>query len=323
VDLPTDGPKLVALTFDLCEQPNEVAGYQGAVVDFLRENSVRATCFAGGKWMLSHRMRAQQLMTDPLFEFGNHSWGHSNLRLLTGERLRNEIAYAGLAYYHVREALPSSCPLTGGDVEALASAAPRQMSLFRFPFGACNHAALEAVDAQGLIPVQWDVSSGDPTLGVSSARIVNVVLSRVRPGSIVLFHANGRGWNTSTALPVVVSELRRRGYQFATISELLSAPGAKPVYSDSCYDSRIGDTDRYDALSSQLEAAYARFTAKYSGIRERATHTRQQSSPTVSSEGAVHPLDPTDVSTTGAFDVLEVPMPRPATRPLPDAAAAR
>src|SRR5262245_5549595 len=37
VKLPA-GKKLIALTFDLCEQPFEVSGYQGSIVDFLRQN---------------------------------------------------------------------------------------------------------------------------------------------------------------------------------------------------------------------------------------------------------------------------------------------
>ena len=80
------GKRLIALTFDLCEQPSEIAGYQGGIVDFLRKNHVKATFFFGGKWMLSHRDRAQQLMADNLFEVANHTWAHRNLRNLTGSR---------------------------------------------------------------------------------------------------------------------------------------------------------------------------------------------------------------------------------------------
>ena len=80
------GQKLIALTFDLCEQPGEIAGYDGEIVDYLRAQGVKATFFAGGKWMRSHADRAAQLMSDPLFEVGNHSEAHRNLRLLSGER---------------------------------------------------------------------------------------------------------------------------------------------------------------------------------------------------------------------------------------------
>ena len=67
------------------------------------------------------------------------------------------------------------------------------------------------------------------------------VLSSVRPGSIVLFHANGRGWHTEAALPGIVGALRAKGYEFVTVSELLAA--GEPVMSATCYDSRPGDTD--------------------------------------------------------------------------------
>src|SRR5262249_29725469 len=62
VDLPAGAEKMIALTFDLCEQPDEVAGYQGDIVDLLRAEKARATFFAGGKWLLTHKLRAEQLM---------------------------------------------------------------------------------------------------------------------------------------------------------------------------------------------------------------------------------------------------------------------
>jgi len=56
VDVPK-GEKVIALTFDLCEQRGEIAGYDGRIFDYLREQGVKATFFAGGKWMVSHRAR--------------------------------------------------------------------------------------------------------------------------------------------------------------------------------------------------------------------------------------------------------------------------
>src|SRR5215472_10200664 len=101
----TGDKKLVALTFDLCEQPSEISGYQGGIVDFLRTNGIKATFFMGGKWMLSHRERAQQLMADPLFEVANHTWEHRNLRVVSGQALVDEIKNAQIAYEQVREEL--------------------------------------------------------------------------------------------------------------------------------------------------------------------------------------------------------------------------
>ena len=238
----TSDKKLVALTFDLCEQPSEISGYQGGIVDFLREHRIKATFFMGGKWMLSHRERAQQLMADPLFEVANHTWEHRNLRVVSGQALVDEIKNAQIAYEQVREELEAKrCTGPRGDTLAHEQAPPR-LGLLRFPYGACSAAALDEAAHQGLLPIQWDVSSGDPTFAQSARAIEHQVLTNVQPGSIVLFHANGRGWHTEGALPGIIATLKARGYEFATVSELLAA--GEPVVAATCYDSRPGDTDR-------------------------------------------------------------------------------
>ncbi len=254
------GKKLVAMTFDLCEQPNEISGYQGGTVDFLRANGIKATFFAGGKWMLTHRERAKQLMSDPLFEVGNHAWEHRNLRLLNGSALVKEVENAQIAYEQVRDELAKAQCLAPDQSRLAHEYAPRRIGLFRFPFGACSDKALETVGEMGLTAIQWDVSAGDPTPSLGAEKMARGVLASVKPGSIILFHANGRGWHTPEALPHIVAELKKRGYGFVTVSELLEA--GEPVAERICYDSRPGDTDRYDGLARRLELMYQRARAK-------------------------------------------------------------
>jgi peptidoglycan/xylan/chitin deacetylase (PgdA/CDA1 family) len=253
------GVKLVALTFDLCEQPHEVSGYQGEIVDYLRKHKIRATFFAGGKWMLTHRDRAQQLMADPLFEIGNHTWEHRNLRLLTGLPLAKEILSAQTAYEQVREDLETKQCLSR-DGRPATEGVPTRPTLFRFPFGACNAEALNAVGEMGLKAIQWDVSSGDPWTGQNPELMARTVQTAVKPGSIILFHANGRGWHTPSALPSIVQALKEKGYGFVTVSELLER--GEPVYSAACYDTRPGDTDRYDKLAARLTVVHERWRRK-------------------------------------------------------------
>lgn len=235
------GRKLVALTFDLCEQPGEIAGYDGAIVDYLRANNVRATFFAGGKWLLTHPERSQQLMADSRFEIGSHGWGHMNVRGLAGAALTSELRGPQAAYEATRARLEAR-QCAAGDLRSV----PSRISLYRFPYGACNPAALAAAAANGLLAVQWDVSTGDPDRGQSAQAIAGAALRHVRPGSIVLMHANGRGYHTSEALPLLIPKLRAQGYEFVTVSELLAA--GRPEIAQTCYDARPGDTDRYDRL---------------------------------------------------------------------------
>lgn len=231
------GRKLIALTFDLCEQPGEVSGYDGAIVDVLRANRIKATLFVGGKWMASHPERTRQLMTDPLFELANHAYAHRNLRLLSGAPLRQEIEAPQRIYEAQRETqMRAQCMPAGANI------APR-LTLFRFPYGACNSQAIEAVNAAGLVAVQWSLSTGDPS-PATSAHQIEAALLRARPGDIVIAHANGRGYHTAAALPAAIQKLRANGYEFATVSELIAA--GRPLVEPICYDARPGDTDRYD-----------------------------------------------------------------------------
>lgn len=247
VDLPA-GLKLVALTFDLCELSHEVAGYEGRIIDTLRKENVKATLFAGGKWMRSHMARTQQLMTDPLFEIANHSEAHRNLRLLSGEALSDEILGPERAWQDIRTNLSQNQCLANIP-DAMQSIPPR-LRMFRFPYGACNPQALNAVNDAGLLAIQWDVSTGDPSPGTSAEAIVRTAIKRVKPGSILIGHANGRGWHTPDALPQVIAALKKEGFGFVTVSELLAA--GKPVIADTCYDNRPGDSDHYDHFTSLL-----------------------------------------------------------------------
>lgn len=235
------GKKLIAITFDLCEQPSEIAGYDGAIVDYLRVNDVRATFFAGGKWLLTHAQRAEQLIADHRFEIGSHGWAHRNVRGLAGAALAAELRGPQAAYETTRARLAQR-QCAAGRLDGV----PARLSLYRFPYGACSSEALQATAASGLLAVQWDISTGDPDRGQSAAAIASAVLRQVRPGSIVLMHANGRGHNTAAALPLLIPKLRAQGYQLVTVSELLAA--GRPEIAQTCYDARPGDTDRYDRL---------------------------------------------------------------------------
>lgn len=241
VKLHAAGAKLIALTFDLCEQPGEIAGYDGAIIDYLRANDIKATLFLGGKWMRSHAERTRQLMSDPLFEVGNHGEAHRNLRLLSGTALTSEIEGPQQAYETAREDLGRQQCIAQN--AALFDRVPRRISLFRFPYGACSASSLKAVNDAGLLAVQWDLSTGDPSPAQSAQAIARSAL-QAKPGSILIMHANGRGHRTAEALPLFIPKLKAQGYSFVTVGELLAS--GEPEIATTCYNAKPGDTDRYD-----------------------------------------------------------------------------
>jgi len=239
VTLPPD-QKLIALTFDLCESNGDQAGYDGRIVDLLRAEGVKATFFAGGKWLETHPERAQQLIADPNFEIGAHGLRHRDLTHASDTSMAEEIRLTEAAYARARKALQARDCAASPD--AAASVPQERITLMRFPYGRCNATSLAAVAEAGQLAIQWDVVTGDPDPHVSAKTMANTILTRAHPGAIVVAHANGRGRNTAAALALALPKLREQGYSFVTVSELLAA--GTPVIAAKCYLNRPGDAPR-------------------------------------------------------------------------------
>jgi peptidoglycan/xylan/chitin deacetylase (PgdA/CDA1 family) len=179
-------------------------------------------------------------MADRLFELGNHGWTHGNFHMLKGEALDHQILWTQAEYANLREELNQQA-FDKGMGAAMASV-PEQLLTLRFPYGTCSSEALDRVNQFGLAAVQWNVVSGDPGRIAPTPRL----LKAIQPGSIVVFHANGRGHGTAAALPKIIEGLLARGFEFKTVSELLAAGEVKTV--KECYELKPGDNLRYDAL---------------------------------------------------------------------------
>jgi peptidoglycan/xylan/chitin deacetylase (PgdA/CDA1 family) len=234
VTLPPD-KKLIALTFDLCEESGYVSGYDGRIVDLLRKEGAKATFFAGGKWMETHPERAAQLIADPLFEVGSHGLKHVDLSRASDVVIKDEVTLTEAAYARAKTRLSERQCLVG----VTAPSPPERLSVFRFPYGRCNAKALAAVDDAGLLPIQWDVVTGDPDPHRSAKAIANTILTRAHPGAIIVGHANGRGRNTAAALAIALPKLKEEGYSFVTVSELIAA--GKPVIAQRCSGPGLGN----------------------------------------------------------------------------------
>lgn len=240
--------KLIALTFDLCEREKEISGYDNDVVNFLRENKVRATFFASGKWMRSHTEKTMQLMADPLFEIGNHGWSHRNIRTLARKSVEEEVLFAQAQYELIWEELQKRPCIQSCGLQRI----PRVPTLFRFPFGTCSPESLNFVQSIGLAAIQWDIISGDAAKGQGPSAIANSIMRQAKSGSIVVMHANGRGHGTAGALPIFVPKLKQQGFNFVTVNELLA--GGTPVAANDCYEEKPGDNLRYDRIFREGES---------------------------------------------------------------------
>jgi peptidoglycan/xylan/chitin deacetylase (PgdA/CDA1 family) len=121
---------------------------------------------------------------------------------------------------------------------------PKPLALFRLPYGRGGTDAVEAINGLGLAVIQWDVV-GEGGRGSAAAR-ARAIAEAVRPGSIVLLHANQVPKDTAAVVRALLPLLRQRGYATATVGELL-ASGAPETVSDG-YFSIPGDNRVYDEM---------------------------------------------------------------------------
>ena len=97
----------------------------------------------------------------------------------------------------------------------------QQPRLFRLPAGLYNNLVLTVIASHGLHTIQWDVVTADPVPDNEADNINRIVRENVQNGSIIIMHANGRGWHTAEALPEMIAYLREQGYSLVTVSQLI------------------------------------------------------------------------------------------------------
>ncbi|MEU5768201.1 polysaccharide deacetylase family protein [Streptomyces asoensis] len=218
---PRTAGRTVALTFDA-----DMTADQGAraaagehfdnpgLITALRTLKVPATVFMTGRWAEEYPDQARSLGRDPGFEIANHSYSHHaftddcyGLPTVPEDRMRTDVERAYTAF---REA-----------------GVPSAMPYFRFPGGCYDQRALRAVSGLGVTAVQWDVVSGD-AFATDADAVARQVLDGVRPGSVVVMHCTrSAAPTTEQVVRTVVPELRRRGYRFVKVSELIATAGGR------------------------------------------------------------------------------------------------
>ncbi|MFD1610681.1 polysaccharide deacetylase family protein [Sphingomonas tabacisoli] len=207
-------PGLVALTFDDGPDPD----WTPKILDILKAKQVPATFFIVGENALTYRDLLEREVREG-HEIGNHTYTHPNLGQTSDTVTRIEV----------------------NAVERLVQAfTGRAIRLFRAPF----FGDAEPTTADEIVPVQIAQDLGYLSVGLhvdpgdwkrpGVPAIVNGTISGVlasnedRSGNIVLLHdAGGNRDQTVQALPIIIDQLRARGYRFVPVSGLVGLTRAQ------------------------------------------------------------------------------------------------
>ncbi len=199
----------IAITFDDGPHPE----FTPRLLDILKEANIKATFFLVGKCVVTYPDIVKR-MVDEGHEVANHSWSHPLLTSLSQAGVDSQMR-------RTHDAIIKACGVTP--------------TLCRPPYGASRLTQRKRLHEElGYLSILWDVDPLDWQSPRSLHKVHDRVLAQTRAGSIILCHDIHE--TTVDAMPTTLAELKARGFQFMTVTELIQleaktprAPGAPPI----------------------------------------------------------------------------------------------
>ncbi|MBW4703823.1 MULTISPECIES: polysaccharide deacetylase family protein [unclassified Micromonospora] len=199
--------RLIALTFDDGPAPN----WTPRVLSILAQTDTPATFFMVGRRareygrLVAHRLDGH--------EIGNHTWAHQDLAKMTYEQ---------------------ACTAIGRAHNELTRLWGREPTLLRPPYGHLAGSTLLAANDLGYQVVLWNRQMLESRFTQNPDGLVDYIVESCDPGTILLAHDTGPADRLVAirGLAAMIIGLRRRGFEFVTVSELMAAatPAATPAH---------------------------------------------------------------------------------------------
>ena len=191
--------KCVALTFDDGPGP-----YTDRLLQILKANDAKATFFLIGNKVAANPAGAKRI-ADAGMEVGSHTWEHPNMTTIPPEDIASQFSRAS---------------------DAITAATGRSPKLYRPAGGLSNPAVRQTAAKFGLAEILWDVIPFDWANDSNTAATRQVLMTQIKPGSVVLFHDTYS--STVDLVSQFIPVLKANGYHLVTVSDLVGqrAPGS-------------------------------------------------------------------------------------------------
>lgn len=186
--------KMVAITFDDGPGP-----YTQEIVDCLKKNNAKATFFVLGCNVNNYKSAVKNAY-DIGCEIGNHSYDHTILTRLSAEQVKKQMSDTD---------------------EKVKNVIGAKTTIMRCPGGGVNKTVQNAV---GKPIVHWSIDTLDWKTR-STEKTISSVMNNVKDGDIVLMHDIHAP--TKRAALSIIPQLKKKGYQLVTVSELAKYRGYK------------------------------------------------------------------------------------------------
>lgn len=183
-------------------------GFTNDVLDVLKEKNVPATFFVTGHYLKTEEALVKR-MVDEGHIVGNHSFHHPSLPAVTDERLKKELKEVEELYEKI----------TGR----------KDMKYLRPPRGIFSERTLARTAELGYTNVFWSFAYKDWEINNQKGwkYAYDNIMKRIHPGAIMLLHSVSR--DNAEALPKVIDDLRKQGYEFKSLDDLMLEREILPI----------------------------------------------------------------------------------------------
>ena len=192
---------IIALTFD--DGPNTEITPQ--VLDLLEEHGIVASFFLIARNITPESAdvvrRAQAMGCD----IENHTLTHPFMDKMSAEEIRAEV---------------DAC------TEKIVEITGRKPAFFRPPFIAVSREMYDTIDMTFICGMGCE----DWVPAVTAEERAERVLANAEDGQIVLLHDMQWNQNTVDALKTIIPELKKRGYEFVTVSQIFEKKNVTPQH---------------------------------------------------------------------------------------------
>ncbi|TMW70076.1 polysaccharide deacetylase family sporulation protein PdaB [Alteribacter natronophilus] len=193
--------KDIALTFNISWGEERAV----PILDVLKENSVTdATFFLSAAWAERHPEIVERILEDG-HEIGSHGFRHEHYTKWEDESIKKDILTAHEIIKKVSDTTPQ---------------------YLRPPNGNFDERVLTIAEKLNYDVIHWSIDSQD-WLNPGADVITENVVTSASPGDIVLFHASDSAQQTGEALPGILKKLKSDGFNFVSLSELMTGADTK------------------------------------------------------------------------------------------------
>lgn len=191
----------IALTFDDGPHPD----FTPRLLDILKQAGIKVTFFMVGRCVVTYPQIVKR-MVDEGHEVANHSWSHPLLTELGQTSVESQLR-------RTHDAIVKAC----GVVPAY----------YRPPYGEIRLSQRKRIqDTFGYCTILWDVDPLDWQPPRNSQKVHDRILEQTRAGSIILCHDIHE--TTVDAMTTTIADLKAKGFQFATVSQLIQLEAQTP-----------------------------------------------------------------------------------------------